>query len=96
MDEMDILVHFTRIIPFKLVYALGFIIIVSSINAISYSVNLNRNMQPWKILIDGSELPKISSDDVLEVYHLRSAPLPIIQTSVGAFTMQSAGIHLCL
>lgn len=40
------------------------------------------------------ELPKFPVDDVLEVYHLRSAPLPLVRTKSGSFRAQSAGIAL--
>ena len=40
------------------------------------------------------KLPKFPVDDVFEVYHLRSAPLPLVRTSSGSFRAQSAGIAL--
>lgn len=39
-------------------------------------------------------LPDFSSEDVLEVYHLRSARLPILTTAVGTFKAQSAGLAI--
>ena len=47
-----------------------------------------------KVLHDISVLPHFSSDDVLEVYHLRSAPLPLVQTSIGDFTAQSSALAI--
>ena len=48
-----------------------------------------------KIFIDDiSLIPTFLSDDIIEIYHLRSALLPIVKTAVGAFHIQSSGIAL--
>ena len=48
-----------------------------------------------KIFIDDiSLIPTFLSDDIIEIYHLRSALLPIVKTAVGSFHIQSSGIAL--
>ena len=48
-----------------------------------------------KALVDIKQIPVISANDILEVYHLRSLPLPLIQTAAGvSFKVQTAGIAL--
>jgi hypothetical protein len=41
-----------------------------------------------------SELPKIEDTEIVEVYHLRSFPRLLIQTIVGQFSTQIAGLAL--
>ena len=45
-----------------------------------------------RIMNKTTELPLFSADDILQVYHLRTKPLPIIRTSVGNFNAQTSGL----
>lgn len=45
-------------------------------------------------LFDGTDLPRLKDTDVIELYHLRSFPLLIIETIAGTFSTQSSGLAL--
>jgi hypothetical protein len=45
-------------------------------------------------LFDGTNLPRLKDTDMIELYHLRSFPMLIIETSIGKFSTQSSGLAL--
>lgn len=45
-------------------------------------------------LFDGTNLPRLKDTDLIELYHLRSFPLLVIETIAGTFSTQSSGLAL--
>lgn len=53
-----------------------------------------KNFDSKRNLFDDSELPRVADTDILEIFHLRSFPSLSVNSQVGTFSIQSAGIAL--